>query len=136
MLSTGGFSCCRMLASGKGVPSNGSFSLLKSPLSPWPIPVSVESFQDAGIGISIHPVTPAHIFRRKYRQPPFEIFSLNTHETFFVRVPEASGLTVIQNKCVAVCPARWGQGQDLTVNLSAVHGSQVDQRSVSGCNRF
>ncbi len=92
--------------------------------------------QYARIRISFFPVLPLGIFRWNLWEPSFEIFSLNTHQPFFVRIPERSGFFVIQYKCALISPAGGDQRQLSTVYFAAVHSRQINKGSISRRNRF
>ncbi len=86
--------------------------------------------------MSFFPVLPLGIFRWNFREPSFEIFSLNTHQPFSIGVPERSGFFVIQYKRTLIGPAGRGQRQLSTVYFAAVHSRQISKGSISYRNCF
>lgn len=51
------------------------------------------------------PFLPQYILRGNFREPPLEVFTLNTLKPFPVRIPERSALAVIQHKSIIIRPA-------------------------------
>ena len=92
-------------------------------------------FQYLGFRVLLQPFFPSGDFVGNLGEHPFEIFPLDCHQAIFVRVPEASRLSVVQNESSFIGPARRNQGQGLTIDLAAVHSRQVDQGSVTHGHR-
>ena len=86
--------------------------------------------------MGLDPLSPLGIFGLDSEKPSFEIWPLDTHEPFSVRIPEGTGLLVIEDKCIVVCPAGRGDGQNASVNFTAIHGREIRQRSVTHGDRF
>ena len=82
------------------------------------------------------PILPAGVVRRQFRQPSFEINSLDAHQTLWVGVPQRVGLSIIENKSSLIGPPGRNQSQGFPVNFAAVHSRQVHQWSVGGRNLF
>ena len=82
------------------------------------------------------PILPTGVVGRQFRQPPFEVNALDTHQSFFVWVPQRVGLPVVENKSSLIGPSGRDQSQGLAVNFAAVHSRQIHQRSVGGRNLF
>ena len=83
-----------------------------------------------------NPFVPLCVFRWNFGKPSLEIFSLNTHKTFPVGIPQGSGFFIIQYESVFIGPAGRGKSQCSPVNTSAIHGRQIDEQSVPDNVRF
>lgn len=92
---------------------------------------SSRSPQDLGVGMAVHPILPGGILRFNPRQKLTQVRSVDPSKSAPVRVPQAHRLLIIQYKPSFVGPTRGSQGQDLAVQIAAVHGSQTSQRSIS-----
>lgn len=53
-------------------------------------------------------------------------------QSVFFWIPQASGFFIVEDKSVLIGPARWCQGQNLSIELAAVHSREINQRSVPG----
>ena len=81
--------------------------------------------------MAFFPPKPAHLVRLELFKPAVEKMTIDTSQAicFWQMVPQTPGLVVEQHECAFISPAACLQRQYLVVDLTAVHGSQICQRS-------
>ena len=81
----------------------------------FPLPVVIHYL---GVGMLFLPILPAGVVSGQFRKSPFEINALDAHQTLCVRVPQRTGLSVVENKSSLIGPSGGNQGQRPAVNFS------------------
>jgi hypothetical protein len=57
--------------------------------------MTIYLFQYLGIWIFLNPLSPPSVLRGNFGEPSLEVFSLDAHETLSIRIPQATGLSVV-----------------------------------------
>ena len=65
-----------------------------------------------------------------------KIYTLNTHQTFFIGVPEGTGFFIVKHKGSFICPSGRSECQDLSIYFATVHSRQIHQWSISHGDGF
>ena len=86
--------------------------------------------------MTFSPLAPCRVVGGESWKPSLEVFPLDPHQPSPVRVPERSRFPVVQDEGVPVGPPGRGKGQRPPVDLAAVHGRQVDKRSIPNGHRL
>lgn len=71
--------------------------------------------------IFLNPLFPLGVLGGNFGEPSFEVFPLDAHEALSIGIPEATRLSVVENKSVVVGPTRGYKGECLSIYLAAVH---------------
>lgn len=95
--------------------------------------LSPQGFQEEGSWVCVMPIVPPAEGGWEFFQFPVGIGAADASQTigFGEMIPQAFGLVVKEHKRPVVSPATGAQRQYLAVNFAAVHGSQLNQGSVS-----